>query len=340
MIDAPLRKQLNLRPPAAYRAYGNLVRTWHPLLLVLALLTLGPLPAHAEWPERSIQIIVPFPPGGAVDGIARQFGQAASVELGQPVVVTNRDGASGMIGSKALATSAPNGYTLGVFPNGPLTIQPSLSANASYRLKDFTPICQLSTYTFALIVKKDSPYPTLKALVGAARQTSAPLSYGFGGIGTAPHFAMLGLIDATKTKWTGVPFRGAPLSASGVLSGTVDAAVVPLDIANRAAFKILAVFSDARAAVLADVPTAREEGVDVMADTLVGLFVPASTPTAVTVKLGGVCAKIAASAAFKAALIQMNQSTNYLGGPAFEKALQMDEVSMRKLIESSGIKEQ
>ena len=190
MIDVPLRKQLNLRPTAAYRAYGNLVRTWHPLLLVLALLALGPLPANAEWPERSIQIIVPFPPGGAVDGIARQFGQAASVELGQPVVVTNRDGASGMIGSKALATSAPNGYTLGVFPNGPLTIQPSLSASASYRLKDFTPICQLSTYTFALIVKKDSPYPTLKALVGAARQTSAPLSYGFGGIGTAPHFAM------------------------------------------------------------------------------------------------------------------------------------------------------
>ena len=147
-------------------------------------------------------------------------------------------------------------------------------------------------------------------------------------------------IDATKTKWTGVPFRGAPLSAIGVLSGTVDAAVVPLDIANRAAFKILAVFSDARAVVLPDVPTAREEGVDVMADTLVGLFVPASTPTAVTVKLGSVCAKIAACAAFKAALIQMNQSTNYLGGPAFEKALQADEVSMRKLIESSGIKEQ
>jgi tripartite-type tricarboxylate transporter receptor subunit TctC len=340
MFDDPLRRLLKLRSTVIHRAVGDLMRAWCPLLIALALLALGPLRANAEWPERSIQIIVPFPPGGAVDGIARQFGQAAAVELGQPIVVINRDGASGMIGSKALATSAPNGYTMGIFPNGPLTIQPSLSANVSYRLKDFTPVCQLSTYTFALIVKKDGPYPTLKALLGAARQTSAPLSYGFGGVGTAPHFAMLGLIDATKTKWTGIPYRGAPLSASGVLSGTVDAAVVPLDIANRAVFKILAVFSDARAVALPDIPTAREEGVDVTADTLVGLFVPAATPTSVTVKLGSVCAKIAASSAFKAALIQMNQSTNYLVGASFEKALQMDEVSMRKLIESSGIKDQ
>ena len=106
------------------------MRTRLLLLLALALLVLGPLRANAEWPERSIQVIVPFPPGGAVDSIARQFAQSASGELGQTIVVVNRDGASGMIGSKVLATSAPDGYTMGIFPNGPLTIQPSLSANA------------------------------------------------------------------------------------------------------------------------------------------------------------------------------------------------------------------
>jgi tripartite-type tricarboxylate transporter receptor subunit TctC len=299
------------------------------------------LPAHAQsWPSRPVQVIVPFPAGGAIDAIARQFSQVASGDLGQSMVVVNQDGASGMIGSKRLATSPPDGYTVGIFPNGPLTIQPSLSANATYKLKDFTPICRLSTYTFALVVKKESPYPNLQALVAAARQSATPMSYGFGGIGTAPHFAMLELIGATGTKWTAVPYRGAPLSASGVLSGTVDAAVLPLDLANPSRFKVLAVFSDARVGALPDVPTARAQGIDVLADTFVGIFVPAATPAAVTAKLGSACAKVTTSTTFKTALMNMNQSTDYLDGRAFEAVLQADESSKRKLIETSGIKEQ
>lgn len=143
--------------------------------------------ARAEYPERPIQVIVPFPPGGVVDSVARRFSEVLSDQLKQSAVVMNKDGASGIVAMEFLANAAPDGYTLAFSPNGPLTIQPSLR-KTTYDLKSFRPVCQVSTITYVLVVPPNSPVTNLQQFVARAKGEGG-VKFAIGGVGTLPHFA-------------------------------------------------------------------------------------------------------------------------------------------------------
>ena len=127
------------------------------------------LGAQPTWPERPVQLVVPFPAGGGVDVIARPFAEQFGALLGQPVVVAPRDGASGTIGMALVATAKPDGYTLAFTPNGPVTIQPHVIPTLAYKFEGLVPLCQIFAVQYVLAVKPDSPFRTLADLVGAAK---------------------------------------------------------------------------------------------------------------------------------------------------------------------------
>jgi tripartite-type tricarboxylate transporter receptor subunit TctC len=304
--------------------------------LLPAALLVAPLPGFADYPDRPLQLIVPFPAGGTVDVVARKFAESLGDVVGQSVVVLNRDGASGVVGTQAVANAAPDGYTLGFEPNGPLTVQPALK-KVPYSLATFRPICQVFVYPYVLAVKEDRPTTSLKDFVNRAKGAN-PIKYGFGGIGTAPHFAMLQLAQAGGIKPLGVPYRGDPPVALALKSGDIDAAVLTVEVARQQGFKLLAVLFDTRLPVLPNVPTAREQGFDVVAVTNAGLIAPGKIPANVAQKLEASCAAAVQSPKFQASMKQLEQQIAYLPGDKFSTALAADAQAKRRLIESSGIK--
>lgn len=306
-------------------------------ILLAAFALLGAASSRAQWPERPIQLIVPFPPGGVNDIVARKFAASLATHIKQSVVVLNRAGASGTIGTSAVASST-DGYTLGFIPNGPLTVQPSLNRNVRYSLNNLTPICQIFTYSNAIVVRPDSGIKNLQDFLKASKAAAKGKSVGHEGVGTAAHFGMLQLAQATGAKFLGVPFRGAPPVAFALKSGEIEAGILAADVAQPHNFRALAVTSEKRLAIFPDVPTLREEGIDVIAKTYAGVLGPANmSPEALKV-LEGACSQVARSPDFKDALKAMNIEPQYLDRERYETTLRADTVLKRRLIESSGIR--
>lgn len=305
--------------------------------IVAGIALLGSALAHADYPERTIQVLVPFPPGGVVDSVARRFSETLAELLKQPVVVLNKDGASGIVAMEALVNAAPDGYTLAFSPNGPLTIQPSLR-KTPYELSSFRPICEVSEITYVLVVAPTSPITNLAQLMTRAK-TDAGARTAFGGVGTLPHFALVELAKAGNAKFLNVPFRGDPGVTLAVKSGEVDAGVLGVDTALAQGFRIIAAFAPARVSFLPDVPTAREQGFDVVAISNTGLFAPKNVSGPVADKLEAACATVVKEQRFAKALQQFKQESAYLPGQQFTSLLAKDAETKRKLIETSGIKQ-
>ena len=146
----------------------------------------GMTSAQDAWPDRTIQLIVPFPAGGGVDVIARPFAEMFGELLHQSVVVVPRDGAAGTIGTGVVAAAKPDGYTLAFTPNGPITVQPHVISTLAYKPENLMPLCQIFAVQYVLAVRPDSPYKTLSDLIVAATAQPGRVSYGFGGVATAP----------------------------------------------------------------------------------------------------------------------------------------------------------
>ncbi|MEO8132434.1 MAG: tripartite tricarboxylate transporter substrate binding protein [Betaproteobacteria bacterium] len=160
--------------------------------------------AQPAWPERPIQLVVPFPAGGGVDVIARPFAEMLGEQLHQPVVVIPRDGAAGTIGMGVVGNARPDGYTLAFTPNGPITVQPHVIPTLAYKPDNFQPLCQVFAVQYVLAVRPDSPYKTLSELLAAAKAQPGKVSYGFGGVATAPHLAISQLTIAANAGRGGV----------------------------------------------------------------------------------------------------------------------------------------
>ena len=291
--------------------------------------------AAAAYPERPIEFIVPFPAGGTVDLVARKLGEALSDVLGQSVVVITRDGGSGVIGVQAVANASPDGYTVAFTPNGPLTVQPSLR-KTPFSLASFHPLCQVFTYPYVLAVAENSPVRSLGDLI--ARAKDGNVNYAFGGVGTAPQFAALQLAQAAGVKMLGVPYRGDPPGAMALKGGEVQSAILTVEVARQQKFRILAVFAEQRIPVLPNVPTAREQGYDVIASTMAGLVAPAKIRDDAAKVLEAACEKAVHSPKFTAGMKQLEQTVAWLPSDKFSAVLSSDTESKRKLIESSGIR--
>jgi tripartite-type tricarboxylate transporter receptor subunit TctC len=201
----------------------------------------------------------------------------------------NRDGASGAIGLTAVATARPDGHVLGFTPSAPLTVLPHLQRGLSYSLAAFRPICQVAAGPLVLAALADSPIRTLADAIAAARAAPGRVAVGYGGTGTLLHLALSDLESQGRVEFLHVPFRGDPPNVLALQSREITLSVLNLGSAAAQRLRMLAVFSPARHPDHPDVPTAREQGLDVVQEPVLGLVVAAGAPAPAIARLEAAC---------------------------------------------------
>ncbi len=260
-------------------------------VLVGALALLAAHPAAAEYPDKPIRIMAPYAPGGNIDVTSRIIADKLKDVLGVPVLVENKAGASGMIGSDVVARAAPDGYTLLVSANS-LVAVPAIYGNAPYDWRTaFTPISHIQRVPAVVLVTPNSPIKTLADFVALGRD--GKFAVADSGIGTTNHLALELIGEATGTKYTLIHYKGSGAASIDVIAGQVPAQVDQVNAAlghiKGGKLRAIAVSSTARMPELPDVPTMKESGVKGLENftfsTFTGLFGPAKMPPEVVAKL-------------------------------------------------------
>lgn len=258
------------------------------LLLALPALLAAAGASAQSWPTRPLRIIVPFPPGGTTDFIARLVAQRLSTVLGQPVVVENRAGAGGTVGSDLIAKSAPDGYGYVVSNIAAHAVGPAVYPTIPYdAVRDFTHIAMLAEIPSVLVVNVDSPIRDLAGFIAAAKAKPGGLTVGSPGNGTSSHIKQEILKRAAGIETVHVPYRGSGPMMNDVAAGQIDAMITTLVEAGRnPRFRLLAVTAADRVEGWREVPTFRELGYpDLVASTWFGLSGPAGLPRAIVERL-------------------------------------------------------
>jgi tripartite-type tricarboxylate transporter receptor subunit TctC len=257
--------------------------------LIMACLALAATPAMA-WPERPITIINPYATGSSTDAVARALAESFQAELGQPVVVQSRAGASGTVGMRALA-AATDGHTLAYSPLVPLVVMPHLLRNTGLGPDAVAPVCNVTENILGLMVRADSPVRDLPALVAAAKRRT--LNFGSPGPNSAPFLGVHRMQVAAGGEYTHVPFGGDAASLTEVLAGRLDFAAIVVasgvPMARAGQTRLIAVFSEGRHPAFPDVPTAREQGVEALQPSYAALFATRGLPEAVMARLEAAC---------------------------------------------------
>jgi tripartite-type tricarboxylate transporter receptor subunit TctC len=248
-----------------------------------------PRAAFAAYPDHPIRLIVPFAPGGNADAVGRIVAQVMHEALGQPVIVDNRGGAGGSIGADAVAKSAPDGYTLLVGSNGPLTVNPFVQAKLSYDpLKDFAAVALTSYVPHCIAVHPSVPAKTLPELIALSKAKSVNIATS--GVGSATHLTLARFNAATGANLTHVPYRSGGQLLPDLLSGSVQGAMTEFSIARPqyagGKIRILGIAAEQRSKLSPEVPTFIEGGVKgFTAHSYIGVVAPAKTPAPIIAQL-------------------------------------------------------
>jgi tripartite-type tricarboxylate transporter receptor subunit TctC len=316
------------------------------LTAALASLALAPLaPAAAQdFPSRPVRFILPYAAGGSGDLLARLLGNKLASLWGQQVVVDNRAGGGGLIGTEAAARSEPDGYTLYLATDGPLTVAASLYKRVPYDWKrDFAPVSMLAMGYQVLIVRASLPARDLKELIALARQKPGELNYASIGIGSAPHLGAELFKSVAKVDITHVPYRGSSAQAiTALIAGDVAMFLVGTSTAvphiKSGALRGLAVTAGKRVDGLAEVPTFAEAGLPGVDVSLwFAVLVPSGTPTAIINKLNADIAQVVADPEFKQALTVRGFEAVASSPEQLAEFLEKDYVKFRDLISKLGL---
>jgi tripartite-type tricarboxylate transporter receptor subunit TctC len=300
--------------------------------------------AWAAFPEKPVRWIVGYPPGGATDSIARLLGQPFSNRIGQPVVVDNKPGAGSALGATALANAPGDGYTVMGADNGTLIINPVVMRSLQYDPdRDFRPIGLYAEINLLLAVKTDSPIRTAAEFLDNAGSAKDPMPFASPGVGSPLHLAMERLAIDAKIKLSHVAYRGMAPALNDVLGGSVPSIVIDYGTAaemlKAGRLRALATFSAKRLAVLPDVPTLAEQGLNgFSAGAWQGLIAPRKTPDAVIQRLGDALAYALADPQVKARYTEMGLDLPQSDPQTFAKRLQEDQAIWQPLIRNLGIK--
>ena len=243
----------------------------------LAAATLAAPAALAQ--DRTLRIWVGFPPGGSADVIARLLAQKMAATLNQTVIVDNKPGAAGRLVLGELKRAAPDGQTLVLSPSGAMVIAPWLYSNIGYDpIKDFTPVSRIVTFDFAVTAGPAAPQGDLKSVLAWMKANPGKANYATSGAGTVPHFAGLLLSQAAGVPLTHVAYRGGAPAAQDLIGGQiplmVDTASETIEHHKAGKVRILAVTGEQRSRALPDVPTLKEQGINMAADAFFGLYGP------------------------------------------------------------------
>jgi tripartite-type tricarboxylate transporter receptor subunit TctC len=298
--------------------------------------------AHAAYPDRPIKLVVGYPPGGGTDVIARIFATQLTERLKQPVLVENRPGAAGMIGSEFVANAPADGYTMIFTASDTHTINPHVYPKIRYDARrDFTPVGLAGFLTMALVTNNSRP-GNLKDFIAAARAKPGSFNFASWGIGSSSQVAMESFLAASGMKMTHVPFQGAAPALTAVLGSQVEAFMVPMTLAEpnfRAGkLKLIGVAAPQRVPWAKDIPTLAEQGIDSDGSIWLGVLAPARAPVeainAVNKALNDVIADPAVSAnLYKSGFIPRGGSVQ-----DFNTYLQREFERMGKVIRDAGIK--
>jgi len=267
----------------------NFLKRSHFLFISCTLFFVIPF-VNAAYPEKPIRIMVGWSAGGGTDSAARLVAKYLTKQLGVPVIVENRDGASGMIASELVANATPDGYTIQYTSADSHSINPHLFPNIRYdSIKDFVPIGVLGYFPNVLIVRSDFGVQTLDELLAKVRANPGKTTFGTWGIGSGGHVRMAAISVAAKVDFLHVPFKGAGPALQAVVAGQIDAMIIPAALAKPQALagkiRILAIETPERYELVPDVKTYKEQGLPIKLDLWHGLFAPKGTPKAIVDKL-------------------------------------------------------
>jgi tripartite-type tricarboxylate transporter receptor subunit TctC len=298
--------------------------------------------AEGAYPNKPIRLVVPFPPGGGTDIIARVVGNKLTETVKWTVVVDNRPGAGGNIGMDLVAKSKPDGYTLGLGQTSNLAINPTLYTSLPYQpLKDFTPIAAVADAPLALVVAANSPYKTLADVVAFAKTHPNKVTLGTPGNGTVAHLTGELFQKAAGVQLQHVPYKGSSQAITDLLGGSIDLFMSSVPTAQSqikaGTMRALAVTSAKRAADLPAVPTINESGYKGFdARTWFGIVAPAGTPAPVIAKLNAEINKVLAMPEVRAKVTAEGGSV--MGGTAgqFGSLMQTEIPRWGKVVKDSG----
>lgn len=314
-------------------------------LLAALLVPLLPLVADAQepYPSKPVTIVVPYPPAGQADLSARPLASALQQILKQPFVVMNRPGAAGAMGNRAVATAAPDGYTILVTLVSITTIpevERMFGRSQSYSMDQFAPLALLVADPSVLVVGADKPWKSVKELVDDAKRRPDDIVYSHSGLYGPSHLPMEMFLHAAGIKMRGLPAVGGGPSMALVLGGSAamwaspPAMAVPQVAANK--LRALASFGAKRHPAFPDAPTFKELGYDVEFYVWSGAFAPAGTPPPVLATLRDAIRKAVASAEFTGVMEKLKTPIAYLDAPEFRDFLAKDAAMLRKAVEQIG----
>jgi tripartite-type tricarboxylate transporter receptor subunit TctC len=291
----------------------------------------APAGAQEAWPSKPVTLVVPFPPGGVADIVARPFAEALSRTLNTPVVIENKAGAGGGIGMAYVAKAKPDGYTL-LLALSSISILPvadQVTGRAPmFELKQFAPVARLTADPTVLAVRADSPWKTLAEFVADAKKRPGAITYGSSGNYGTMHIPMEMFATAAGIKLLHVPFTGGGPAVVALLGGTVDAlSTGPSTVIQHVKagkVRVLASWGDRRLASLPEAPTLAESGFDAVFFQWSALFAPAGTPEAVLATLREATRVAAADPKFVGALTTVDTPVQYLDTPEFQRFWEAD----------------
>lgn len=310
---------------------------------LMAALPLGAIAqSAADYPNKPIELVVPFGAGGGTDVLARVVAEAAKKHSSQPITVLNKPGATGGIGLSEVAAAKPDGYKIAMV-TVEMAIIPHMGIAKFSPENDFTPLVRLNADPVVLTVSADSPWKTIEDLVDAAKKSKDPLKFGNAGTGGVSHLAAAALQQKIGTTFTHVPFQGNAPAVVSLLGGHIDAVnASPSEVfafVQSGKLRALAVLADQRiGGALAQVPTLKERKIDLAMGTWRGLAGPKGIPADVLAKLNAIAIKTANEPAVKEAMDKQNLGYSVADGETFRKQIAADSALYKQLIDQMGLK--
>jgi tripartite-type tricarboxylate transporter receptor subunit TctC len=308
--------------------------------VLAAAVTMAGAAGAQDYPAaRPIQMLVPFPPGGIVDIMARGFAQPLDARIGQRVLVVNRPGGGLTIGMVGLAQAPADGYTVLYSPVTPITIQTHRMKNLAYTRDSVVPICQTFENMFYVAVGPKSPFQDFQSLVAYAKANPGKLRYITPGIASSPHLAGAELWRKAGVDLTDVPYAGEAAGFPHLLTGEVDLGIITTSGVASQKLRPLAVFAPERVKRYPDVPTVAELGYPILPSGYGGLFVRAGTPVPIIARLEAACREATADTAYQELAEKQFQQSSYLDREAFTARLDADHKSKAALIPTLKLSE-
>ena len=299
--------------------------------------------AQGSWPTRSITMIVPFPPGGLADLVARPVAEAMSRELGQPVVIENKAGAGGGIGMSLAAKSKPDGYTI-LMALSSLTVIPEadllLGRTPMFMLNDLRPVARYTADPTVLAVRAESPWKSVQEFVDDAKKRPGAINYGSSGNYGTMHVPMEILAQVSGSKLTHIPFTGAGPAVVALLGGQIDAVstgpATVLQHVKAGKLRVLGHWGNGKLASMPEVTSLKDAGFNAEYAQWSGLFIPSATPEPVAQRIRAAARAAAQDAKVREVILGAGSPVQFQDSPDFEKYVQADAKRMVDVVKKIG----